>query len=333
MVGRVAPADADPARAAAREPVARAFREHERLLWQLCYRMTGCAADADDLVQETFARALARPPARPEAPWRPWLVRVAMNLARDLLRRRRRSPYVGPWLPSPVGTEDDAPPAYEPVLLDADGRPVTTEGRYDLLESVSFAFLLALEALTARQRAVLLLRDVFDYSVRQTADALGLSAESVRTTHGRARRAMRAYDRERMALTRELRERTGAVLSRFLEALASRDRTAVEALLAADVRMLSDGAGEVHAARVPIVGRERVTRFWMKVGTLGTGGMRLGLRTMNGLPAVVVERDGARGREPRRVVVACTLDAAGRIRRVYSVLASRKLSAVLPLAP
>src|SRR5262249_59509545 len=124
-----------------------AFRANERFLWGLCYRMTGCAADADDLVQDTFVRVLARPP-RMDDPLRPWLVRVAMNLGRDLLRRRRRRPYVGPWLPSPIETGDEeSPPSFEPTLEGG----LTTEGRYDLLESVSFAFLVALEALTPQQ--------------------------------------------------------------------------------------------------------------------------------------------------------------------------------------
>jgi RNA polymerase sigma-70 factor (ECF subfamily) len=105
--------------------VADAFRANERHLWGLCYRMTGSAADADDLVQETFTRALARPPAKRDDPWRPWLVRVAMNLAHDTLRRRRRRRYVGPWLPSPVEADDDEPPAYEPMVVASDGRPLT----------------------------------------------------------------------------------------------------------------------------------------------------------------------------------------------------------------
>src|SRR6185436_15303130 len=116
------------------------FEEHRRFLWGLCYRMTGCAADADDVVQDTFVRAIERPPRRVDEPLRPWLVKVALNLARDLLRRRRRRDYLGPWLPSPIETE---PPSHEPAALD---------GRYELLESVSFAFLIALEALTPTQR-------------------------------------------------------------------------------------------------------------------------------------------------------------------------------------
>src|SRR5688572_2701183 len=86
-----------------------------KLLWGLCYRMTGNAADADDIVQETFVRAIENPPRRLDQPLRPWLVRVALNLSRDYLRRRRRRDYVGPWLPSPVPTdESDNPASYEP---------------------------------------------------------------------------------------------------------------------------------------------------------------------------------------------------------------------------
>jgi RNA polymerase sigma-70 factor (ECF subfamily) len=154
-----------------------------RLLWGLCYRMTGNAADADDLVQETFVRALERPPRRTDEPMRPWLVRVAMNLSRDLLRRRRRRDYAGPWLPSPVETDEESLPSYEPAAPSED----SPAARYDLLESLSFAFLLALEALTPQQRAVLLLRDVFDYSTAETAAALDLTEANVKVTLLRAR--------------------------------------------------------------------------------------------------------------------------------------------------
>src|SRR5262249_61740237 len=113
---RVDGAAADPALSAA-------FAEDRRFLWGLCYRLTGCAADADDLVQETFVRAIERPPARRDQPWRPWLVRVALNLGRDLLRRRRRRRYVGPWLPSPIETGDEtSPPSVEAAIA---GAPTT----------------------------------------------------------------------------------------------------------------------------------------------------------------------------------------------------------------
>jgi RNA polymerase sigma factor (sigma-70 family) len=287
--------------------------------------MTGCAADADDLVQETFVRAIERPPARTDVSWRPWLVRVALNLGRDLLRRRRRRAYVGPWLPSPVETGDDeSPPSVEPTLAGAE----TTEGRYDLLESVSYAFLLALEALTPRQRAVLLLRDVFDYSVAETADALEVSEAVVKTTHHRARRAMRAYDRAPCVPTRSLQARTRAALERFMGALATGDVPSVEALLADGIRAVSDGGGEFHAARVPVVGRAKVARFYTNI--LRRRGLDVGaeIRMLNGLPAVVVRfRDEAR-REAGRVVTLIEVDAEGRIAAIRSVLASRKLTAI-----
>src|SRR5690242_19315982 len=179
-------------------PFEQLFVEHRRFLWGVSYRMTGSAADADDIVQDTLVRAIERPPQRTDEPVRPWLVKVALNLSRDVLRRRKRREYVGPWLPSPIDTSDEsAPPSHEPSV---DGRE-TLEARYDLLESVSIAFLVALEQLTPRQRAVLLLRDVFDYSVKETADALDLSEANVKTTHHRARNVMATYDRERIRPT------------------------------------------------------------------------------------------------------------------------------------
>src|SRR5262245_64359890 len=109
-----------------------ALEPHRRHLWGLCYRMTGNAADADELVQETFIRAMEHPPARTDEPWRPWLVRVAVNLGRDLLRCRKRRPYTGPWLPSPIETGDEASPSSS-AISDGQNSP---EVRYDLLESV-----------------------------------------------------------------------------------------------------------------------------------------------------------------------------------------------------
>ncbi len=302
-----------------------AFRAHERFLWGLSYRLTGCAADADDIVQETFVRALQRPPRGDTSSWRPWLVRVAMNVGRDTLRRRKRQSYIGPWLPSPIETGDEESlPAYEPSV-DAG---MTTEGRYDLLESVSFAFLLALEALTPKQRAVLLLMDVFDYSVRESADALALSEANVKTTHHRARRAMAEYDRERHPPTRRVQEQTRDVLGQFMAALLGEDVRAVESLLARSVRAVNDGAGEYHAARVPIFGPTRVARFHHKITQRRLSGAFFEVRMINGLPALVGEFHDGKPAEPPRVVLRCEVTSDGHIQGLYSVLATRKLTAI-----
>ena len=302
--------------------IADVFGEHRRFLWGLCYRLTGSAADADDLVQETFVRAIERPPARTDEPWRPWLVRVAVNLGRDLLRRRRRRGYVGPWLPSPIETGDEvSPPSVETA---------STEGRYDLLESVSYAFLVALEALTPLQRAVLLLRDVFDYTVAETADVLGVSEANVKTTLHRARRRMAAYDRARTVPTRDLQARVRTALERFVAAVATADLPALESLLAESVRAVSDGGGEFHAARVPIVGRARVARFHWNIARRRTATVppQVEIRMLNGLPALVIAMgDEARG-EAARFVIRADVDAEGRVVALHSVLATRKLSAV-----
>ncbi len=300
------------------------FQTHERFLWGLCYRLTGNAADADDLVQETFVRAMKHPPARTDEPWRPWLVRVAINLGRDLLRRRRRQTYEGIWLPAPIETGDEAaPPAHEPA--DAQGNPAA---RYDMLESVSFAFLLALEALTPMQRAVLLLRDVFDYSVRETAAALGISEANVKTTHLRARRAMQAYEQARCVPTRSLQQQAGQALERFLHCLRSNDVSGIESLLVGEARALSDGGGEFHAARKPIIGRDKVLLFYRTLVKQAGANWRVEMRLLNGLPALVTEALVPQAGYAPRTALLLGLDADGRINRVYSILATRKLKAV-----
>ena len=308
-------------------PVESAFKAYERYLWALLFRMTGCAADADDLVQETFVRFLERPPPDLESSLRPWLVRVGLNLARDVLRRRARQGYTGPWLPSPVPTED-ALPAHE--LVDRDG--LTTEGRYDLIESVSFAFLLALEALTPAQRAVLLLRDVFDYTGTETADALGMSEASVRTTHHRARKAMSAYESRRIVPMSVRRARTGDALTRFMSAILTGDVAAVEAQLAADATDMSDGGGEYLAARRTIFGRNRVARYMLGISPEPDVRTSAAVCELNGLPALLLDFEWKdRRRAAPRVVVACDVDEDGRIASFYTVLASRKLTAVRAL--
>lgn len=298
------------------------FEAHRSFLWGLSYRLTGNAADADDIVQETFARALEHPPARLDGSWRPWLVRVALNHGRDLLRRRRRR-LEGPWLPAPIETGDDEAPFGEPVA----GPDDNPAARYDLLESVSLAFLLALEVLTPAQRAVLLLRDVFGYSVRETAGALGMTGANVKTTHLRARRAVAAYDRTRHPPTRHVQRQTRHAIDRLLACLRTGDVAGLEAVLAADVRAVSDG-GEYRAARVPVVGRDKVVRLLVGLTRRWNDGTRLQVRMLNGLPALVVEfTNTAPGWAPR-AVLQFQVNTEGLVHEIDTVLASRKLVAL-----
>lgn len=296
------------------------FHAHGRTLWGLSYRMTGCAADADDIMQETFARAMERATPSNDHAWRPWLMRVATNLSLDLLRQRRRRSYVGSWLPSPIETseEDVSFATFTP----------STEARYEWQESLSFAFLLALEALPPRQRAVLLLRDVFDYSARATAELLNLSEENVRITHLRARRVMRDYDRNRCQPTRALQEKTREALAQFIRCLLTQDIDGATALLTASVRTVTDGGSEYTALHRPLVGRKAVLTLHMRVAQRRGAGARAEFRSVNGLPAVLIEYASAIRRQAPRVVLRCEVDADGRIRELHTILASRKLTAV-----
>lgn len=298
--------------------VAELYREHRGFLWRLVYRLTGNAADAEDIVQETFVRAISRPPADASRPWRPWLVQVALNLGRDALRKRRRREYQGMWLPSPIEAE---PPSHEPV--DESGNPAA---RYDQLESLSFAFLLALEALSPLQRAVLLLRDVFDYSVRETAAALAVSEANVKTSHLRARRAMAGYDSVRLP---QQGDRNRNAFERFLSLVSAGDVAGVESMLAADVVTLSDSAGEFLSAAVPVRGRGNVAKLFISLAKK-LPPARVEPRILNGVWSCVMERPPLPGLAPRWVLQA-DVDPQGHIRRIYIVLASRKLTAVRPL--
>lgn len=301
-----------------------ALETDRRLLWNLCYRMTGSAADADDLVQETFVRAIEKPPRRTNEPLRPWLVRVAMNLSRDLLRRRKRRHYLGPWLPSPVPTDEESPASYEPPAPRLD----SPAARYELKESISFAFLVALEALTPSQRAVLLLRDVFDYSTKETAEALDITEANVKVTLQRARRKMKEYDKHPGSLDATKQEATRRALEQFLLYLGARDAEGIERLLAEDVISISDGGPEVNAARKPVRGRDKVLRLILGLAAKVLDEPRFTIQMLNGLPSISIEDLHSSGTAATRYTVQVDVDDAGRIRRLYAVLAPGKLSAV-----
>ena len=301
-----------------------ALQHHQRQLWAIAYRMTGSASDADDVVQEVWVRGLARPPRDLGAPLGGWLRTVALNVARDTLRRRRRRPYDGPWLPTPI--EDSA-------ALVPDDLP-DAEARYSLHESATFAFLLALEALTPVQRAVLLLRDVLEYTGAETARALDLSEGNVRVIHHRARSAMSAYDAGRQPPTRALGERTLEVMGRFMQALGARDVAGMEALLAGDVVTLTDTNGRYPAAGIAVVGANKVARFHAGIARLREAQARVEVRWLNSAPAILGYYDEPiADRFAPAFVTIGELDPAGRVRRIYTVLAPEKIERLLASIP
>lgn len=289
------------------------LEQHRPLLRALCYRMLGSVADAEDAVQETFARALTAQP-QTDRPLKPWLVRVALNHCRDALRRRKRQAYPGPWLPSPLpeeGIPEDAWP----------------EARYGLRESAGMAFLCALELLTPRQRAVLLLMDVMDQSVAEVAAATGLGHSHVKVLHHRARKALNRAQGPRIVPTAAVRARTWVTLQAFLAHLAAGRLDAAEALLSPDVTHTSDGGGVVAAARKVVRDRQRVVAFMARLNALvEVDGVRL--LTLNGLPGVLFQLRPARPHFPATSTLQIELGEDGLIRSIYSVLAPAKLAGV-----
>ncbi len=280
--------------------------------------MTGVAADADELVQETFLRLLESPPADTSRELMPWLRRVAVNASLDLLRRRQLRGYAGDWLPSPVDTEALPDEALSP------------SARYGQRESLSYAFLIALEALSPQQRAVLILRDVLDYSVRETAEALVLSEPNVKTTHHRARAALEGYEAERGAPDPAREGVARAAMLRLFACIALGDAQAVEQLLADSIAAVHDSNGEFFAAGRPMFSAHRVARFFVRLSPkLRLLGIQSGM--FNGLPGIVAHVVPYAERVAPVTVSLFEADPAGRIVRAYAVLAQRKIGH-LPLA-
>jgi RNA polymerase sigma factor (sigma-70 family) len=262
-----------------------------------------------------------------EASLRPWLVKVAMNLSRDQLRRRRRRDYSGPWLPSPVLTDGDSESQLNPSTVTED----SPGAHYDVMESVTLAFLLALEALTPAQRAVLLLRDVFDFSTIETAEALEMSEANIKVTLHRARRIMGAYDKNRVSdFSRRVVEMRDT-LQRFLSRLAAGDVNGLKDMLAADVMLVTDGGGEINALAEPVKGRDKVLRLVAKLYEANRDVTSTSLRNVNGEPAILIDRSRVRPGHASFFTMHCELDEGSHMQRLNFVFAPSKLTALKQL--
>jgi RNA polymerase sigma-70 factor (ECF subfamily) len=277
------------------------FNEHRRLLFSLAYRMLGVVADAEDMVQEAFLRWNAASDEEIKAP-KAYLSTIVTNLCINYLQsaRVKREEYIGPWLP-------------EPLISDENQDPMRS---IQLADSLSMAFMILLESLTPTERACFLLREVFDYEYEEIARMVGKSEANCRQMVSRARLHIRER-RPRFDVSDEMQSR---LTGQFMKACASGDLQGLMSLLAEDVSLLSDGGGQVTAARKPIHGADHVARFLTGlVNKVGPSHLTVRPTQVNGQPGFITYLDG-------RLQNVVALDVAdNRIRAIYIVVNPHKL--------
>ena len=282
------------------EQSAQAFDQYRGLLFAIAYRMLGSATDAEDIVQEAFVRWLQAGDEQvqsPKAYLSAIVVRLCINQAESA--RARREVYVGSWLPEPIRTSH-CPDLVETAMLD---------------ETLSFAFLVLLQRLGSLERAVFLLREVFEYDYAEIAEMVGKSEANCRQILRRAHRHLDQH-RPRFEVSREQQTR---LTEQFLRASTGRDMQGLLNLLTDDIVFIGDGGGKVPVALKPVHGPDKVAR-----GT--TGGLRFfspqmqtRIEEVNGQPAIIGYLDGY----PCGVLI-CELEGE-RIRRIYAVVNPEKL--------
>jgi RNA polymerase sigma-70 factor (ECF subfamily) len=278
----------------------------------IAYRMLGSVSEAEDVVQEALLRfhrayqggeRVESPPA--------FVATVTTRLAIDELRsaRARRERYTGEWLPEPIITDARDDPARQAEMAD----------------SLSMAMLVLLESLSPEQRAVLLLRDVFDYGYGEIAEIIGKSEDSVRQLATRARR----HIEQRRPRFESSRERRDELARRFLAAARDGDLGGLEALLAHDVVLTGDGGGKVPALARSLHGRSRVARTllnWIKLGTSIPGAAIQPIEVNGTAGALLLDGD-------KRLIAVWALEIAdGQIQGVCSIVNPEKLAHLGPTA-
>ena len=284
-----------------------AFDQHRSLLFAIAYRMLGSSADAEDILQETFIRWQQITEFEVESP-RALLVTILTRLAINHLQsaRVKREEYLGNWLPEPLVTASHQNPS---LALELD-------------ESLSLAFLLLLERLTPTERAILLLREVFDYEYSEIARILEQSESNCRQILRRARQHIKE-DRARFDTTQAQREE---LLRRFTEASSHGNLAGLVALLSKEAVFYSDGGGKAPALPRPIYGSDNVARGVLEgLRRLVPKNLVRRFAEINGQPGIVSFLDG-------RPFSVFTLDVVdGLISCIYVVTNPEKLRRIPPL--
>jgi RNA polymerase sigma factor (sigma-70 family) len=286
-----------------------AIMSERRQLLNLAYRLLGSLADAEDVVQETYARWYAMSRPQQEAIESPgaWLTKVASRICLDLLgsARARRERYVGEWVPEPL----PEPAEWRPDDITAD-----PADRVTLDESVNMAFLVVLESMTPAERVAFILHDVFGYPFAEVAEIAGRTPAACRQLASSARRRIRASQPPPTPSARQ-----AGIVREFKQAWAAKDINALIGLLDPGATVIADGGGLATAALHPIEGSEQIARYIVDLAERTPSNVTILERTVNGQPGLVAQQDGV-------TVTVFAFDVDGdRIRHIWAVRNPDKL--------
>jgi RNA polymerase sigma-70 factor (ECF subfamily) len=257
--------------------MAESFEIYRTYLFSIAYRMLGSAMDAEDMVQETYLRYSTTPPETIHS-LKAFLTTIITRLCMDQLHlaRRKRELYVGPWLPEPILTAT-TPEAGDP------------ERRVDMEESISLAFLMLLEQLQPFERAVFLLREVFEYDFAEIATMLGKTEAACRRSFSRAKKHLSEH-RPRFPPSPPTHRQ---MLTGFFQATQGGDMTPLMDLLSEQVTLWADGGGKIKTAALrPIVGRDAVARFSLGTVRFLPADYQVEIAEVNGQAAVIIRAGG-----------------------------------------
>jgi RNA polymerase sigma-70 factor (ECF subfamily) len=294
------------------DPGLSAIMSERRQLINLAYRLLGSLAEAEDAVQETYARWYAMPRQQQEAIESPgaWLTTVASRICLDLLgsARARRERYVGEWIPEPL------PEPAEWISGRPGGTTVDPADRVTLDESVNMAFLVVLESMTPAERVAFILHDVFRYSFAEVAGIVGRTPAACRQLASSARRRIRASQPPASPTAQQ-----AGLVRDFKQAWEAKDIDALIGLLDPGATVIADGGGLASAALRPIQGGEQIARYLADLAGRAPGNVTILERTVNGQPGLVAQQDGI-------TVTVFAFDVAGdRIKHIWAVRNPDKL--------
>jgi RNA polymerase sigma factor (sigma-70 family) len=256
-----------------------------RHLINLAYRLLGSLAEAEDAVQEAYARWYALPRPQQDAIASPgaWLTTVTSRICLNLLgsARARRERYVGEWIPEPL------PEAAEWIAGRPGGSTSDPADRVTLDESVTMAFLVVLESMTPAERVAFILHDVFGYPFAEVAQIVGRTPAACRQLASSARRRIRAAQAHAAPAARQAR-----IIRAFKQAWEAKDINALIGLLDPDATAIADGGGLATTFLDPIEGAGQIAHAWVEIANRATNGITFLERTVNGQPGVVAQQDG-----------------------------------------